>query len=725
MKKFNSILAVAASAMIFAGCSDDKDFALNTGEGSVIISASYNSDVTVASRASLEDELSESTIIWISSTKGLVRKFEGFNSLPAEGIKLVAGEYIAEAWAGDSVSASFDKRYFKGVQPFTITNGTTRVELVCKIANVLASVDYDDAIDEVLTDYTLTVGHRRGSLTFEGRDDRKGYFMMPTGVTSLEYTLTGKQIDGSSFTRTGVIEDVVPATEYRLKVIYNPAGEELGGGFLTIEIDESEVVVDEPILITSAPVITGYGFDITKPIYAEPGRVGKRSIYVTAAAALTGMEIESEALTAVIGHSRIDLFKADASIVEELSAAGITYNYVYDEERDISNLKLSLWPEFTQTLKGETLFSFSAVDANGKSAVAQMSIITTDASVSAEELPADAPTTWPTKARLYGSLLKDDVTNPAIEYRAKGDSEWIHVPAVMVSRAGGDFYVDLTGLTPGTTYEYRSVCDGFVSTQVLQFTTQAALQLANAGFEEWSTSSRGKNPVIPAPSDNALFWDSGNHGSATMGKNITDKSTDYVHEGTYSAKLVSQFVGMMGIGKFAAGNIFVGQYLYTDGTDGELGWGRPFNSRPTSVKLWARYEPGTVQSGNNKGSGSYMNVGDKDQGIIYLALVDDTKTTYTQSKSDCNNTAWPCIVKTKSAQLFNPEGDNVIGYAVYVFDKATDGSGLVEINMDITYYREDVVPSNIIFVASASRYGDYFQGGEGSTLYLDDIQMIY
>lgn len=67
------------------------------------------------------DELAAKTLIWISNSKGLVRKFDGVGQVPAEGIWLNSDNYIAEAWTGDSVSASFDKKYFKAREPFTIS----------------------------------------------------------------------------------------------------------------------------------------------------------------------------------------------------------------------------------------------------------------------------------------------------------------------------------------------------------------------------------------------------------------------------------------------------------------------------------------------------------------------------------------------------------------------------------------------------------------------------
>ena len=40
-------------------------------------------------------------------------------------------------------------------------------------------------------------------------------------------------------------------------------------------------------------------------------------------------------------------------------------------------------------------------------------------------------------------------------------------------------------------------------------------------------------------------------------------------------------------------------------------------------------------------------------------------------------------------------------------------------------YRSLTQPTYIVISAAASRYGDYFVGGEGSTMYLDELELIY
>ena len=125
--------------------------------------------------------------------------------------------------------------------------------------------------------------------------------------------------------------------------------------------------------------------------------------------------------------------------------------------------------------------------------------------------------------------------------------------------------------------------------KTLSFETVAYPQLPNAGFEEWS----GSSPLLLCADEASMFWDSGNHGSKKAGLNVTEKDNSVKHGGNCSAKLKSQFVSVFGIGKFAAGNAFIGKYLATDGTDGVLGWGRPWDptARPKALHGWFNYIP--------------------------------------------------------------------------------------------------------------------------------------
>lgn len=695
----------------------------NGGEGKVAITTTVRSDVQVASRAVTGEELSEKLLLWISSDKGLVREYYGQENIPAS-ISLVSGRYTAQAWTGDSVPASFDDKWFKGSTTFNVEAGkTTPVDVVCKIANVVASVKYDESVPEVLSDYTLTIGHLTGTLTFEGDDTRKGYFMMNSRAKDLDWTLSGKLADGTEFTKTGTIPAVKPATEYVLNVKYTTSSDEIGGGYFTIDIDETEVVVEDEITISVAPVIKGLGFNIAEPLSKEAGTVGRRSLFITASSALKSVMLDCDYFTELLGLGGSDFHLLDMTddVRAALAAKGINFVYTYIEDEDISSMKINFEPEFTDVLTdGKYAINIMATDAEGKTSSAVFNIEISDEPVKLQEAnPTDA---WATKMTLSATLVKDDVTNVMFNYRALGQQAWTQVAPTSTESRATVYTVELTGLAPATDYEYTISCtqaDGseFMSSDVRTFTTASTPQLPNAGFEDWDTESEKYYQIFAKGGE--MFWDCGNQGSATMSKNVTKPDDTVKHSGNYSVKLESQFVGLGIIGKFAAGNVFIGKYLKTDGTNGELGWGRSFSARPVALKGYVRYTPANTEHSDNEDLYP-KNV--MDQGILYVALLDGSK-----AQGDAAYPDYPVVVKTKKQsngkpKLFNKDGADVIAYGEIIFTEATDG--MIEFTVPIHYNRTDILPSYIVCTASASKGGDYFAGG-ASVMNLDDLELVY
>ncbi len=713
-KNITMIGAVLVLATAFTACHDELGGL--EGQGTVYLTTKINSDVKVQSRGDVT-EYADNCLIYISNKKGLVRRFKGISEVPADGIQLVSDHYIAEGWAGDSVSASFDHKWFKGRTEFDVTNGaTTKVDLTCSIANVLASVNYAAEVGEILTEYKMTVGHSKGTLDFAADEKRAGYFMMPSKDKDLKWTFSGKLANGDTYTREGVIKDAKPATQYILNVKYTGKDDPIGGGYFVIEIDERAVEVNDVIVITLAPEIEGYDFDISQPVAGEPGNVKRTSLYITAAGALTGLQLSSPIIGGIsgVGGSDVDLFKMSDAIKQALNAGGINYNYNYDADEDVSWIKINFETSLLNTLKeGEYAVNITATDANGETSTGTLNFNITSAPVAAAATVATE--VWPTTATIYGNILKEGATTPTLVYRAKGAAAWT---TAATTTEGTKLTAALTGLTPGTTYEYAAQSGEYTSA-VMTFTTEAAQQLVNGGFEGWTTT---KAPYLMYAEGQEMWWDSGNHGSATMSKNITTPDGDVKVEGNYSAKLASQFVGVGAIGKFAAGNAFVGKYIATEGTDGVLGWGRSFGSRPKALKGYIKYAPGTIQYIGD-GAPSSIAKGDPDTGIIYIALL----TNHTETYSSKNGSGtYPVIVKTKKSerQLFDKSASNVIAYGEKVFTEATAGNGMIEFEIPLTYFKTDVKVSNIMIVCSASRYGDFFTGGV-STMWIDNFQLVY
>jgi len=719
------LLAVAASSMMLAGCSADDLFGPRDGEGTLSLTASIGNDVKVVSRADadqLRADYGESLLLWITKPgEGPVRQYNGIDNVPTDPVTLHSGSYVAEAWAGDSVAASFDKKYFKGYTPFEITNGnSTAVEVKCNIANVVVSLSFDESVDAALKSWTVTVANGEESITYEGHDARKGYFMMPKKADNEKLTLTleGTAPNGDAYSQTADIEAPKGGYEYKVNFSHTPGSFNDGGAFFTITVDETEIVVEDELVITLAPEIFGIDFDIAQEQAAATGEMGRKCVFISAVDRLSSLTIESANLQHYLGSSTADVFSLSESAIARLAAAGINFMTYKNEAGEINRVRVNFEADFTNNLvSGLHTFKFIAGD-NGdgteKTSEATLSLRLSNAAVELQEATDVSYTT----TTFVATIVKpDELTgNVGFNYREKGASDWTFVAG---TNNGTTLTATVDNLKFGTTYEYCAVAGGYTS-PAKELTTLTPPQLPNASFEQTSTASDKALMFSADPND--FYWDSGNHGSQKMQKNVTEVTTKYFHSGKQGLCLHSQFVGIGSFaGKFAAGNIFVGKYLATEGMDGVLGWGRPFNCpiRPKALKVWARYEPVNITHDGN-GVIPSVSKGDPDNGIVYIALVTDQTMSY-------NSETWPQIVKTSSSsrQLFDPSGSNVVAYGEHVFTSATTEPGLVEITIPLNDVNPNLTVSNIIIVASASRYGDYFVGGDGSLLYLDDFELVY
>ncbi|MBD5174773.1 MAG: DUF4493 domain-containing protein [Bacteroidales bacterium] len=730
------LIASVLVAAVTAGCAHEYPL-MSTGSGTLSLSTKVQSEVQVVSRAltaDQEQQLAENAIIWISNSTGLVHQFIGTESVP-ESLRLLSGNYTAEAWVGDSVPASWDKTFYKsGFKAFDIAAGkNTELTLTCRVANTLASVRYSDEVLEVLTDPVMTVALEDGiadgshSLTFDQSTlSKKGRFMINSRTEGLRWTLTGTQTsDGAEVTKTGLIKDIKAATEYRLNVTFSGHDLTVGGVFFDIEVEEEPIGDDSGVAVVLPPNFFALeaGFDDDNMCRGESGNIGRKSVFISACSQLTDLDIEADILKDFIGLTGVDILNMDESFGDKVREAGITWQYGIDEETkelDLKCLRVNFEEEFTNKLpEGSHVITITAVDEDNRKSTVSYTIKVTDAP--AIITPIQQSDISYTTAHLGAEKLKE-ASEFGFEIREASASrsyeDWTRVAAIV---DGNRIYADVSGLKDGSKYEYRVYADDYVAEEIATFTTVKHLQLENAGFEIWCKPGK---VLIPAANDdtNNRYWDTGNHGSSTIGSQVTTNATDYKHGGTYSAKLSSQYVGVPGIaGKFAAGNIFIGQYLATDGMDGVLGWGRPFDDRPTAVKAWVRYEPKAVDNVDTANSDGVQK-GDTDRGIIYIALMDGVK----REANKYDNTYWPSVVKTKNKdrQLFSKDQEGVIGYGEIIFTEAFGGDDMAEITIHIDY-RSDAPVANIIFVASASKMGDYFTGGDGSTMWLDDIELIY
>lgn len=728
MKKVFLIIGIISS---LCACRQENRY-LGEGEGALSLQVTMGEAVEVVSRTSLENEeieaLKNDCKVRIYEGDKLIRKYSSWSSVP-EKIDLSAGtDYRVRVVAGDSVSASLDKKYYEGVETFSVVDGqTTSVEVNCNIANTLVKVNFSEELKTYLASgaVTVSVDAGNGALDYnwseEGTESPVGYYMLPSGKEYLTCVFNATTKNGKKITQTNKIEPAKASTLYTLTYALSteepehPTDE--GGAFFSLKVYETPLYTqEEEIGIYRRPVIRVMSgeeeINTDSPWFLSLNSSVSPQIIMSGSSTLTTASVEGTLLEKLGLSGIIDLLSEES--VGALQQKGISLTI--PAEAQGKQIVMDWGNSWNELLKEEATYSLRYVlaDEQGKQRELDWQVVVSDMNVQAVEIPRFE--TWADRTVFYGEVIEGHTpgaeTVYSFQYRKKGEEAWSqNIPAVL---SGQTIKSDvLKGLTPGTTYEYRILEDTKISNMICEVTTEEASVLPNSGFENWS----GDIPKLIYGSGESMFWDSGNHGSQKVDMNVTTPDSAVKHSGNYSAKLSSIYASMLGIGQFAAGNIFIGQYLDTqmDGLTGHgvLGLGRPFASRPLALRGYIRYISGNVDKGGDK-----IANGTQDKGIIYVALTDG-------EGEEFNGTRWSFVIKTKESKFFDKNGANVVAYGDKIWEASTEGEGMHEFVIPFEYRSMERIPNRIMLVAAASEFGDYFQGSTGSVMWLDDLELIY
>lgn len=309
---------------------------------------------------------------------------------------------------------------------------------------------------------------------------------------------------------------------------------------------------------------------------------------------------------------------------------------------------------------------------------------------------------WAMFAYVNGKYTTDSAPEGlGFQYRKASETEWTDF-AGEISYEGKTFSARITGLEPETLYEFRAVtAQDRRDDNVVSFTTEAADQLPNFNFDSWYKD--GKNWYANADMGDNYFWDSGNKGANTLSEvNPTSPEETFVVSGK-AVRMESKYV----ILAFAGGNIYSGSFGAVSGLGASINFGRPYTCRPTALHGWYSYAPKAI----DKVKAPYEDLkGTMDVGKIYVAL------------TDWNS---PFNVNTNTGTFFVPDEDPaVIAYGELEIPENSNGE-YKEFTIDLEYRDLERIPTHVLVVATASKYADYFTGGVGSTMYIDEFEFIF
>ena len=322
----------------------------------------------------------------------------------------------------------------------------------------------------------------------------------------------------------------------------------------------------------------------------------------------------------------------------------------------------------------------------------------------------------------------DGTGTPYLEYRRAegtdgdaGDSEWtrfddLDVDGINISaKVPSDNTVDegSVRLDPGTQYEFR-VCTETSRSDAVTVTTGTPDQIYNMNFNDWYSTKSGAYDIwYPNLNDTYQVWDTANPGSGAFVGSLTTPtaSVPVSGQGQRAARLESKNAVIA----FAAGNIITGKFKGISGLGAIMDWGTPFTARPKALKGYYAYKPVPV----NTAKDPYKNLlNTMDQCQILVFLTDWTA---------------PFTVNT-SQNIFvdqSPSNPNIIAYGKMESDKDTfadpqaDAGGYIPFTVELDWWRPDATPTYAVVIACASYKGDYFTGGIGSVMYVDEFKFVY
>ena len=694
MKKLLALLSVV---LIAVSCSDNIDSSINVdfGEGAVRLG--------VVTRTAESSEIDTPVVIKIYKVEGeeqkLIRRYNSVNDVPTY-LALLAGDYVAKVQVGEKQAISFDNKYYYGEAEFAVEAGVvTPVTVDCKLLSTVVSVVYDASVTEKLSEgyfTTVAIAESYDADAIESGDvlslkytkSKDGYVIMPEGQTSLYWHFEGTHPEEGDIVKEGLISNVKPSVKYTITFKYSKDAP--GNLVFEATVDESVEEFDDTIIFSPDPTVLGDGFDMSEKQLSTVSRRYNISSLATI-----------NLMNATIDGEEYNLLESAPVGITVTKIDDLTYTV------DVAN------SFFNSVTGGEQTLSFHIEDADGGKATKDIPYNVQGILPLAE---ADYDL-WNGTATFKAMVLDNPATSVTIAYSTNGGNNWTVIDDVTAGENNTYTASVASGFAADKNYTYKLILDNNDAGKSLSMTTPAGAQIPNGDMERWSKPTWW----LPYGDGDTPFWLTGNEGGNMANATLTqpsdadakdDADDDDIRPGstgTRYAYLKSQKAAVMGIGKFAAGNLFTGTFMLS-GMDGIVTFGRDFNftAKPKSLSFWMKNNEGTINEG------SHATGTDKYTAMI---LITDG-TTYAVNTKDKNT--FIQITKDGMESL-----DGVIGYG---FLTGTDSrSEWTEETIEITY-REDmknVKPKKIVVSFTPSGYGDYFCGSTSSWMYVDDIVLNY
>ena len=511
--KYNSLLSVCLMTALLFSC---KTSEVEGIEGTTEVTFSLATDGT---HHKVKSELAADYIPEVDDFTVEVFKQEGskdkrlyrdtYPNSKDKAIKLNAGSYYMLAYHGNALGVGFGKEYayFQAKEPFQISADQRKVSVsaTAKLYNVKVAMNYGADLLKDYPDFLITLATdkegAKGTLSYTKNDAAKEGFI-PAGTLTFTLFQDKSQVNATpdengnikvtAFRKTITVE---PNDFITLTVNTKPAEGKLTVG---IEIDkETETVTDNveinsTYVSTEAPVVTlgdkltstlefHEEEDLTGALVSLKSAAGYSHVYLD----FTSPYLESKGLI-----SGLDLMNMDEATKAEMDKLGITTTEMGPDVKfaavDFSGLSQKVKYEADPF---DATFNVRVVDNNGNTVTSAPFTIKIQ-KLTAQVNVAEANAFARSFRGVTMTVNKGTASKFALQYRT-GEGDWTTVKPESIEGNTLNFAKIGGSLLPETAYQFRSIYDNNaaeVSDNVV-VTTEAAAQVGNAGFEVWTTDS--------------------------------------------------------------------------------------------------------------------------------------------------------------------------------------------------------------------------------------------
>ena len=706
--------------VLSVSCSRKEEALWSPGTGGVTIDVTAGLPATKAEVTDVQLDPDDFKIEVINSDGVIFKRwntFAEYKSQEGAGFQMNAGgPYLIRAVYGDSTASGFQALFYMGEQEFTVLpQQTTAVSVVCRMGNVRLEVEYGENIRKDYTDIRTTVYSDRGSVIFGQDCSQPGY--IPAGELSVYVQLTDEAGERKYF-RNGSSIIAAAGDVITLKIDTNPIEKE--NVLLAVNVDSStdrkdvDVTLPSFMLPAGAPELTATFTEEGAPVSYVEGVRPEGSPFVVGMnvpAGIYGLKVSVGSPNQELSWaSELDLVNLTQEQRSKLTSAGFTVPELYrSQSQQIDFMAIAM---LVRALDGnpEQSLSIEVTDGLGKTAGGTWALAPRVASKSIS--PVDNGNVW--ARRVYNVTMTTD-GNPDYLFpliQAEGSTEWIR-PEFTETVSEQTKTVTITGLNPGTKYSVRAayVDNSNVTEEVYEFTTEAAQQVENAGFEDFHSEDYLVRDALigddcyqkiyyPWSAGGTSIWETNNKESlieiSVSNSNLNYRSVSVVSyvkghksDKDKAAQIIAACVGNYNTSATTAAGTrkTVGGKLYIK--DG----GCPFGARPSKLSFYYKYLPRLDDSHNT------------DTFRILLQIKNGTEVIGT-AQSDF----------TYSKEVDWTKADVVVNYS-NTTKKATS------VYMEIRQSINDAPVYNIN--VPVPTYDSSINAHAGSILTIDDIELIY